>query len=81
LLPLAAEGLAAWNIDRGDRDRLLTIIEQRCLKRQTGASWQVAMRRHLLGRGMSPEKATLAMVREYRDGMVSGEPVHTWALP
>jgi hypothetical protein len=39
------------------------------------------MRRHLLGRGMSPEKATLAMVREYRDGMVSGEPVHTWALP
>ena len=81
LLPLADAGLAAWNIDRRDRDHLLGIIEQRCLTRRTGASWQVAMRRRLLERGLAPEDATLAMVREYRDGMVSGEPVHTWPLP
>ena len=81
LLPLADEGLAAWKIDRRDRDHLLGIIEQRCLTRRTGASWQVAMRRKLLEKGLAPEDATLAMVREYRDGMVSGEPVHTWPLP
>ena len=81
LLPLADEGLAAWNIDRRDRDHLLGIIEQRCLTRRTGASWQVAMRRKLLEKGLAPDDATLAMVREYRDGMVSGEPVHTWPLP
>ncbi len=81
LLPLAETGLAAWGIDRRDRDHLLGIIEQRCLKRQTGASWQVAMRRHLLTTGLEPAAATMAMVREYRDGMVSGEPVHTWPLP
>lgn len=81
LLPLADEGLSAWNIDRRDRDHLLGIIEQRCLTRRTGASWQVAMRRKLLDRGLAPEDATMAMVREYRDGMVSGEPVHTWPLP
>jgi hypothetical protein len=81
LLPLAEEGLSAWNIDRRDRDHLLGIIEQRCLTRRTGASWQVAMRRRLLDKGLAPEDATMAMVREYRDGMVSGEPVHTWPLP
>ncbi len=81
LLPLADEGLAAWNVDRRDRDHLLGIIEQRCLTRRTGASWQVAMRRKLLAKGLAPEDATLAMVREYRDGMVSGEPDHTWPLP
>ena len=81
LLPLADEGLAAWNVDRRDRDHLLGIIEQRCLTRRTGASWQVRMRRKLLEKGLAPDDATLAMVREYRDGMVSGEPVHTWPLP
>ncbi len=81
LLPLADEGLSAWKIDRRDRDHLLGIIEQRCLTRRTGASWQVAMRRKLLDKGLAPEDATMAMVREYRDGMVSGEPVHTWPLP
>jgi hypothetical protein len=81
LLPLADDGLAAWDVDRRDRDHLLGIIEQRCLTRRTGSSWQVRMRRALLARGMAPEEATLGMVREYRDGMVSGEPVHTWPLP
>jgi len=81
LLPLAEEGLAAWNIDRRDRDHLLGIIEQRCLTRRTGASWQIAMRRALLAKGLAPVDATLAMVRQYRDGMISGEPVHTWPLP
>ena len=31
LLPLAFEGLAAWGVDQATADRLLGIIEQRCL--------------------------------------------------
>src|SRR5262247_575590 len=42
LLPMAAEGLHAWGVDTEQADRLLGIIEQRCLTGRTGAAWQVA---------------------------------------
>src|SRR5829696_3919808 len=42
LLPMADEGLARWGVGREDRDRLLAIIEQRCLKLTNGAAWQAA---------------------------------------
>ncbi len=44
LLPLAREGLSRWGVDPGSADRLLGIIEQRCLTGQTGAAWQTATR-------------------------------------
>jgi len=81
LLPLADEGLAAWNVDRRDRDHLLGIIEQRCLQRVNGATWQVQAFHRLLDRGLDRQAALIGMVRAYRDGMVAGEPVHTWPLP
>src|SRR3954454_12130279 len=37
LLPLAHEGLSRWGVYPGDRDRLLGIIEQRCLGQRNGA--------------------------------------------
>ena len=40
LLPLARRGLDAWGVDAAVRDRLLGIIEQRCLTDRNGASWQ-----------------------------------------
>ena len=40
LLPLAAEGLDRWGVDAADADRLLGIIEQRCLTGRNGAAWQ-----------------------------------------
>ena len=40
LLPLAHEGLDRWGVDPAERDRLLGIIEQRCLTGRNGASWQ-----------------------------------------
>src|SRR6266576_3494660 len=40
LLPLAVRGLDAWGVDVAVRDRLLGIIEQRCLTGRNGASWQ-----------------------------------------
>src|SRR5260370_37880756 len=42
LLPLAREGLGRWDVSQADADRLLGIVEQRCLTRLTGAAMQVA---------------------------------------
>lgn len=81
LLPMADEGLAAWDVDRRDRDHLLGIIEQRCIRRRNGASWQRDVRRHFIDTGMDEVDATMAMTREYRDNMLSGEPVHSWPMP
>ena len=79
LLPLAREGLARWGISQADADRLLGIVEQRCLTGQTGAAWQVATvadlsRRHNLDR---PE-ALRQMTQLYIEHMHTNTPVHTW---
>lgn len=81
LLPLAYEGLDAWGVDRRDRDHYLGVIEQRALKRLTGASWQVKTFRHLLEDAKSREAAITEMTARYLEGMRSNEPVHTWPLP
>src|SRR5215213_3404815 len=39
LLPLAHAGLEEWGIDAAHRDRLLGVIEQRCLTGRNGATW------------------------------------------
>ncbi len=41
LLPQAWEGLRQWGVSTADADRMLGIIEQRCLSGRTGATWQV----------------------------------------
>lgn len=77
LLPLAHQGLDAWNIDRRDRDHYLGIIEQRCLKRTTGASWLVRQFRALPD--TSDRRAALATVTQgYIERSHTNEPVHTW---
>src|SRR5690348_536048 len=40
LLPLAHEGLDRWEVEPAVRDRLLGIIERRCVTGRTGAHWQ-----------------------------------------
>ena len=45
LLPLAHEGLAAWGVEQAAADRLLGIIEQRCLTGINGAEWFVGRMR------------------------------------
>ncbi|MGH8869413.1 MAG: glutamate--cysteine ligase [Actinomycetes bacterium] len=82
LLPLAAEGLDGWKVDPAERDRLLSVIEQRCLAHANGAAWQSRWFHHLcdhedLDRG----EALHAMVARYAEHMHSNEPVHTWPLP
>ena len=77
------EGLDRWGVDPGDRDRLLGIIEQRCLTGRNGAAWQAATFHRLY-----EEPAARPPRRAARDDRCAtsstctrNEPVHTWPLP
>ncbi|MEV3930628.1 MULTISPECIES: glutamate-cysteine ligase family protein [unclassified Streptomyces] len=80
LLPLAAAGLDAWNIEPSDRDRYLGVIEERCRLRVNGASWQVDTYHRALEAGLEREGALAATTRRYGELMRVGEPVHTWPV-
>jgi hypothetical protein len=81
LLPLAREGLGRWGVSPVHADRLLDIIEQRCLTGQTGAAWQVATVGALSEPGGAdrPEALRL-MTQRYIDLMHANQPVHTWPV-
>ncbi|MGW7351499.1 glutamate--cysteine ligase [Streptomyces sp. Z26] len=80
LLPLAASGLDAWGIEPGDRDRYLSIIEERCRLRTNGAAWQAASFHRAQAAGLDREKALTAMTRRYCELVRTEEPVHTWPV-
>jgi hypothetical protein len=82
LLPLAREGLSRWDVSPAHADRLLDIVEQRCLTGQTGAAWQVATVAELSRRdGLDRWEALRQMTQRYIEHMHTNEPVHTWPLP
>ena len=79
LLPMAADGLQRWKVDARDADRLLGVIEQRCLTCRTGASWQTESVHALSGgRGADRPEALRLMTQGYMDRMHTNEPSHSW---
>jgi gamma-glutamyl:cysteine ligase YbdK (ATP-grasp superfamily) len=76
LLPLARDGLAQWGVNAAQADRLLGIIEQRCLNGQNGAAWQIA------SAGAEPDRreALRLMTQRYIEHMHTNEPVHAWPV-
>jgi len=80
LLPLAREGLARWEVSPALADRLLGIIEQRCLTGQTGAAWQIATVAELSRGGLDRWEALRQMTLRYIEHMHSNDPVHTWPV-
>ncbi|THA23443.1 glutamate--cysteine ligase [Streptomyces sp. RKND-216] len=78
LLPLAASGLDAWGVEPADRDRYLSVIEERCRRRVNGASWQAATYHRATDAGLDREKALAAVARRYCELTRTDEPVHTW---
>jgi hypothetical protein len=80
LLPMAHDGLARWGVDSGDADRLLGIIERRCVSSVNGAAWQAAAFHRLYETCDRPD-ALREMTVRYREHMHANEPVHTWPLP
>jgi gamma-glutamyl:cysteine ligase YbdK (ATP-grasp superfamily) len=79
LLPMARAGLDAWGVVGEESDRLLGIIEQRCLTQRNGASWFVDRFHERAGEGDGDRLAALrATLNDYRENMHANEPVHTW---
>ncbi|HZJ06165.1 MAG TPA: glutamate-cysteine ligase family protein [Nocardioidaceae bacterium] len=79
LLPMARAGLDAWGVEPDERDRLLGIIEQRCITGQNGSSWFVERFHARLDSGGDRSSALVETLQEYRTNMHSNEPVHTWS--
>jgi hypothetical protein len=79
LLPMARAGLDAWGVRGEESDRLLGIIEQRCLTGRNGASWFVD-RFHARSAGGDQDRLEVlcATLNEYRTHMSENAPVHTW---
>jgi hypothetical protein len=80
LLPMAHEGLSRWGVDSAISDRLLGIVERRCITRQNGAEWQAHTFHHIDDhRQPLDRRASLReMLARYVEHMHSNEPVHTW---
>lgn len=78
LLPKAREGLDSWGVDPKVSDRLLGVIEGRCLTGRNGADWQVATVQKFEARGLDRHEALRQMVALYAKNMHTNEPVHTW---
>ncbi|GAA0718114.1 glutamate--cysteine ligase [Dactylosporangium roseum] len=79
LLPLAHEGLAGWGVAPAQCDRLLGVIEQRCLSHRNGATWQVETAHAIEGRGPVERDDTMRkLLQEYLPRMHSNIPVHEW---
>ena len=78
LLPMAREGLERWRVDPDETDRLLGIIEARCLTGRNGASWFRARVQQREEDGSNRAEALRSTLLEYRERMHSNEPVHTW---
>ncbi|MFC6884226.1 MULTISPECIES: glutamate--cysteine ligase [Actinomadura] len=81
LLPMAYEGLDRWGVDPARRDRLLGIIERRCVTGRTGSAWQVGTVEAIEESFGTPRHEALRMMtRAYVELMHTNEPVHTWPL-
>jgi hypothetical protein len=79
LLPLAHQGLDQLGVDSADADRLLGIIERRCVTLRNGAAWQSQVFHRLYNdKAMDRGDALREMTRRYREHMHSNEPVHDW---
>jgi hypothetical protein len=64
-------------VDSADADRLLGVVEQRCLTGRTGATWQVETV-HALNGPADRQTALHRMTQAYIDRMASNEPCHRW---
>ncbi len=78
LLPLAHEGLRSHGVSDAARERYLGVIEQRCVARRTGSTWQRETVSALPG---DRHAALTGMLERYVEHMHTNQPVHTWPSP
>jgi hypothetical protein len=81
LLPKAHEGLDRFGVHPELRDRLLGVIEGRCLTRRNGAVWQTETVKAVESRRRLGRLAALReMLLRYSAQLHTNEPVHTWPV-
>jgi hypothetical protein len=79
---MARAGLDGWGVDSSVSDRLLGIIEGRCITQVNGAEWQ-ARTFHAIDDSDQPldrRDALREMLRRYIENMHANEPVHMWPV-
>jgi hypothetical protein len=82
LLPLAQKGLQEYGVDPQVSDRLLGVIEGRCITHLNGAEWQ-ARTFHAIDASQRPldrRDALREMLGRYVENMHTNEPAHTWPV-
>jgi hypothetical protein len=81
LLPLAHRGLDSAGVDPADRDRLLGIVQQRCVTGHNGATWLAGAFHAAYDNSTRDRFEVLRSVMDrYREFMHTNEPAHTWPL-
>jgi hypothetical protein len=80
LLPWAHDGLDRFGVDPEVRDRLLGVVEQRCLSGRNGANWQTETVEVLEAKGLDRVAALSEMTRRYAELAPCNEPIHTWPV-
>ena len=78
LLPIAHAGLEKVGVNNEDRNRLLSVIEERAANR-TGAQWTVKKFR-ILREAKRRDEALLALTQSMYNHQFDGVPVHKWPI-
>lgn len=78
LLPLAHAGLEQMGVDASVRERLLDVIEQRCITGRNGATWLIQEFDHHSADTTDRLAAMRATTQAYESYMHEGAPVHLW---
>jgi hypothetical protein len=78
LLALAHQGLRSFGVCDAARERYLGVIEQRCVTRRTGATWQREIVQTLENQGADRQTALAGMLSRYITHMHTNQPVHSW---
>lgn len=78
LLPLAHAGLTELGVADDVRERLLGIIEQRCITGRNGSTWLIDEFAHQSATAGDRAEAMRATTVEYERHMHVGAPVHEW---
>jgi hypothetical protein len=80
LLPMAHDGLRECGVSDAVRERYLGVIEQRCLAKRTGSTWQRETVASLESGGLDRDAALVGMLHRYVELSDTNQPVHTWPV-
>jgi hypothetical protein len=78
LLPLAHAGLEQLGVADGVRERLLGVVEQRCITGRNGATWLIEEFGHQSSVTGDRAEAMRETTVQYERHMHAGTPVHEW---